>query len=96
LGRKEGDKKIILSIQTKPGWIICEIRDNGLGRKKALDTYDMFPEGHLSKAVNIIRKRLVDFNQSPGTEPITFIDHEENGMATGTSVIARVRISGDA
>ena len=95
LSRKEGDKKIVLSISTKPGWIICEICDNGVGRKKAVDTYGMFPEGNLSKAVNIIRKRLVDFNQSPGTEPITFIDHGENGVATGTSVIARVRISYD-
>ncbi|TMI77903.1 MAG: hypothetical protein E6H10_18130, partial [Bacteroidetes bacterium] len=96
LSRKEGDKKIVLSITTKLGWIICEICDNGIGRKKAVDSYETFPEGHLSKAVNIIRKRLVDFNQSPGTEPITFIDHEENDVAIGTSVVARVRISHDS
>ena len=96
LSRKEGDKKIVLSITTKLGWIICEICDNGIGRKKAVDSYATFPEGHLSKAVNIIRKRLVDFNQSPGTEPITFIDHEENDVAIGTSVVARVRICHDS
>jgi ligand-binding sensor domain-containing protein len=93
LSRKEGNKQIVLNISTKSDWIICEICDNGIGRKKAIDSYDTFPEGHLSKAVNIIRKRLVDFNQSPGTDPITFIDHEENDVATGTSVVVRIRIS---
>jgi len=93
LSRKEGDKKILLTIDSRPGWIICQITDNGIGRKKAAESYETFPEGHLSKAVNIIRQRLTDFNQSPGTEPISFIDLEKNGEATGTTVIVRIKTS---
>src|SRR5207249_3603055 len=90
LSQKEGDKKILLTIDNKQSWIICTITDNGVGRKKAAELYETFPEGHLSKAVSIIRKRLTDFNQSPNTEPISFIDLEENGEATGTMVIVRI------
>ena len=93
LGRKEGFKKINLSIHSNDGWLICEITDNGIGRKKAAEQYEKFPEGHLSRAVKIIRQRLTDFNQSPNTEPISFIDLEENGEATGTTVVVRIRTS---
>jgi hypothetical protein len=91
LSRKDGDKKISLNISDESGWLICEITDNGIGRKKAAELYETFPEGHLSKAVNIIRQRLADFNQSPGTEPVSFIDLEKNGESSGTIVIVRVK-----
>src|SRR5258705_13582655 len=77
LSHKDGIKKILLTITAKPGWIICEITDNGMGRKKAAALDELFPEGHLSKAVDIIRQRLFDFNQSSDTEPVSFIDLEE-------------------
>jgi hypothetical protein len=91
LSRKEGDKKILLTIEIKEGWLICKISDNGIGRKKAGELYETFPEGHLSKAVNIIRQRLADFNQSPNMDPIIFADLEENGGAMGTAVIVRIK-----
>jgi LytS/YehU family sensor histidine kinase len=91
LSRKEGDKKITVTITEKDDWIICEITDNGIGRKKAAESYKTFPEGHLSKAVNITRQRLADFNQSPGTEPVSFIDLEKDDEALGTTVIIRIK-----
>ncbi|HEX5653761.1 MAG TPA: histidine kinase, partial [Chitinophagaceae bacterium] len=90
LSRKQGDKKISLRLITEKDWILCEITDNGIGRKNAVDSYSQFPEGHLSKAVHITRQRLMDFNQSPGTEPLTFIDNEERGQASGTTVVIRI------
>ena len=91
LSKKEGSKKITLKITGKPGWLICEITDNGIGRRKANESYETFPEGHLSKAVNIIHHRLIDFNQSPDVEPVSFIDREENGKPAGTTVVVRVK-----
>ena len=91
LNKKEGDKEITLNIAQESGWLVCEITDNGIGRKRAKELYETFPEGHLSKAVSIIRHRLVDFNQVPDTDPITIIDLEENGKATGTTVIVRIK-----
>ena len=63
----------------KDGWIVCEITDNGIGRKKAAEMGKTFPEGSLSKAVHITRQRLTEFNQSPGTEAVSFIDHGTDG-----------------
>jgi LytS/YehU family sensor histidine kinase len=91
LSNKEGDKRITITFNEKDDWLICEITDNGIGRRKAAESYKTFPEGHLSKAVNITRQRLADFNQSPGIEPISFIDLAEDGEATGTSVVIRIK-----
>jgi ligand-binding sensor domain-containing protein len=91
LGKKKGDKKIVLTITRKRDLIICEITDNGIGRKKASELYESFPQGHLSKAVNIIRQRLIDFNQSTDIEPLSFIDLEKDGEPTGTTVIITIK-----
>jgi ligand-binding sensor domain-containing protein/two-component sensor histidine kinase len=91
LSNKKGNKKITITFIEKDDWIICEITDNGIGRRKAAESYKTFPEGHLSKAVYITRQRLADFNQSPGTEPISFIDLVEDGEASGTSVVIRIK-----
>ena len=93
LGKKKGDKKIVLTINRKQDFIVCEITDNGIGRKKAAEFYESFPQGHLSKAVNIIRQRLIDFNQSPGIEPIRFIDLQKDGQPIGTTVIITIKSS---
>ena len=92
LSQKEGNKKITLNIHTMHDWLISEITDNGVGREKAKEQYESFPEGHLSKAVNIIRHRLIDFNQSSNPDPVSFIDLKQNGEATGTTAMVRIKI----
>jgi ligand-binding sensor domain-containing protein/two-component sensor histidine kinase len=91
LSLKEGDKRITISITSRDKWIICKITDNGIGRKKAGELNKSFPEGNLSKAIIITRQRLVDFNQSPGTEPISFVDLEKDNGQEGTTVIVRIK-----
>lgn len=91
LSNKEGSKKISVTITQNENWITCEITDNGIGRIKARELYKKFPEGNLSKATNITRQRLIDFNQSTATEPITFIDLMNNDKPSGTSVLILIR-----
>ncbi|MEO7264917.1 MAG: hypothetical protein ABIW38_08395, partial [Ferruginibacter sp.] len=91
LSNKAGHKKVTISISEKDNWIICQVTDNGIGRKKAGEVSGVFPEGNLSKAVNISRQRLIDYNQSPGIDPISFTDLENNGEAAGTAVIIRIK-----
>jgi LytS/YehU family sensor histidine kinase len=93
LSRKEGEKKILLNISRNRNWFVCRIIDNGIGRKEASQSYESFPEGHLSKAVAIIRQRLSDFNKPYTDDPIQFIDLEENGKPLGTEVIIKIRNS---
>ena len=82
-----------MKIHEKPGWTVCEITDNGVGRKKAIELNNTFPEGHLSKAVNIIRQRLSEHNRSPDVEAVSFIDLEEGGVIDGTTVVVRIKSS---
>jgi hypothetical protein len=95
LSNKIGYKKISLSILEKDGWIICEIEDNGIGRKKAAEKSKTFPEGSLSRAITITSQRLIEFNQSPGIEPVSIIDHYEGDEPRGTTVVVRIRLRPD-
>ena len=92
LSKKTGEKILIVKIKAENEWIVCEITDNGVGRQRATEQYNIFPEGHLSKASSITLQRLINFNQSATVQPISFIDHaNENGQATGTTAIIRIR-----
>ena len=92
LSKKTGEKILIVKIKAEDEWIVCEITDNGIGRNKATEQYNIFPEGHLSKATSITLQRLINFNQSATVQPISFIDHtNEDGQATGTTAIIKIR-----
>ena len=91
LSRKEGSKQLLLHISEENNWVVCTITDNGIGRQKASESYDSFPEGHLSKAVTITEKRLIDFNHTNQPGPITYTDLYEEGLATGTKAVILIR-----
>ncbi len=91
LSLKEGNKQLSLHISQENDWVVCTITDNGIGRQKATESYDAFPEGHLSKAVTITEKRLIDFNHTSQPRPITFTDLYENGIAAGTKAVILIR-----
>ncbi len=91
LSQKKGNRKLTVGISEEDNRIICTITDNGVGRRKAAEQYSQLPEGHLSKAVNITRQRLKDFNQFADTESIRFIDLEDNGVPSGTTVVILIR-----
>ena len=92
LSLKEGEKEVILQLTLEKNWLLCTIRDNGSGRQQALSRQEVFPEGHLSRALKIIERRLTDFNQSPGISPVTYTDLKDNGIPSGTQVLVRIRL----
>ncbi|MEO6539191.1 MAG: histidine kinase, partial [Ferruginibacter sp.] len=91
LNNKTGQKMLTASITEKDGYIVCEITDNGVGRKKAGEVSNNFPEGNLSMAVHTTRQRLLEFNQSPNVEPVSFIDLVEGNVPAGTKVVIRIK-----
>jgi ligand-binding sensor domain-containing protein len=95
LSRKEGIKEIIISFNIKDDWLICNITDNGIGRKKALELKSLSLLSHQSKAIEITRKRLIDFNETSIIAPIEFSDlHDTNNNPSGTQVTVRIRRKG--
>ncbi|MBK8520342.1 MAG: histidine kinase [Chitinophagaceae bacterium] len=92
LSRKQGDKKLNISLKAKDNWIICTISDNGLGRTNAAANYDQLPEGHLSKATDITMQRLISYNNAPAVQPIEIIDlKDEFGNPAGTSIVLQIK-----
>ena len=95
LSRKEGLKEIIISFNRKEDWLICNITDNGLGRQKALELKSNSLISHQSKAIEITRKRLIDFNDTALVSPIEFSDlHDANNNPCGTQVTVRIKRKG--
>jgi len=95
LSRKEGEKEIKISIIAKGDWLIFDITDNGIGRLKVQELKNNSILLHESKAIDITRRRLLDFNENDLTLPIEFVDlYDSENKATGTKVIVRIKRKG--
>lgn len=73
-------------------YIICEIEDNGVGRKKAAEYEAGIKKDHKSAALEITRERLEQMNE-PGKpkSSMEIIDLEDaEGNSLGTKVVIRI------
>ena len=94
LSKKEGNKSLTLKITASGFFITCEIMDNGIGRSMAAQNYHQLPEGHLSKATQITKDRLLGFNKDNNIVPLEIIDLENSdGRPAGTKVLLRIKRS---
>ena len=92
LSSKAGEKEIKITVSTTDDWLICEIADNGIGRVKAQEWKSQSVDIHLSKAIDITRKRLIDFNENDLVSPIEFFDlYDDNKNPSGTLVTVRIK-----
>jgi ligand-binding sensor domain-containing protein len=92
LSRKEGEKEIKITVSLNEDWLICDITDNGIGRKKAGEFKNGSTFIHQSRGIEITRKRLIDFNEDELVTPIEFFDlHDDNANPAGTQVTVRIK-----
>ncbi|MEO7121194.1 MAG: two-component regulator propeller domain-containing protein [Ginsengibacter sp.] len=92
LSRKEGEKKITITISIANSWLICNITDNGIGRVQAQELKSKSVAMHEPKAVSITRKRLIDFNEDDSVNPIAFTDlYDDKNNPSGTQVIVSIK-----
>jgi ligand-binding sensor domain-containing protein len=92
LSNKEGEKEIKIRVSTMNEWLVCEITDNGIGRVKAAELKSNSGLLHQSKAIDITRKRLIDFNEDDLFSPIEFFDlYDDKKNSIGTSVTVRIK-----
>lgn len=83
----------ILSINFKRGedYLICEVRDNGIGREAASKVSTKNLSEHKSTGISNTIKRLSLMSKRENKQAnVEFVDLMENGKATGTSVIVRI------
>jgi tetratricopeptide (TPR) repeat protein len=90
---KEGEGHLEISLRAESGFLICHVIDDGIGRKAAAEI-KMSDEKKKSLGLKITRERFDLLNAND--EGKTFFDFEdlvdENGNATGTKVILKIRI----
>ena len=92
LSRKEGEKEIKITVSANDDWLVCDISDNGVGRKNAEEWKRNSLAFHQSKAIEITRKRLVDFNQDNTVSPIEFFDfYDDQKKPSGTRVTIYIK-----
>lgn len=87
---KEGEKKLSLHFRMEDV-LICEIIDNGVGRKKAREIKEAQEIKHDSFSGEAINRRLEILSEHfQHTLYYEYIDLEENGESIGTKVILRI------
>lgn len=92
LSKKEGEKKITITIAANPLWLTCTMEDNGVGRKKAAALKKRNIVQHQSKAINITFKRLLDLNNDKNIIPVEIEDlYDDAGNATGTKITLHIK-----
>ncbi len=92
LSFKEGKKEVAISVSTNGEWLLCDITDNGIGREKAKEIKSQSAVLHQSKAIDITRKRLLDFNENDSISPVEFFDlYNDDKISSGTQVTIRIR-----
>lgn len=88
---KKGEGRLTLSFEKADGHLACTIDDNGIGRKASAVLNAARRKDHESHGISIASNRLALLSKSTKGSVI-YIDKEEGGIATGTTVILQIPI----
>jgi len=93
--KKNSPGMIKLHFGLKDDMIVCELTDNGIGRKRAAEINSIVRREHRSTAISITTKRLEQYGDHRNVNAgIQIQDLEENGQPLGTRVIVRIPYEG--
>ncbi|MCD6010626.1 MAG: hypothetical protein K0Q79_488 [Flavipsychrobacter sp.] len=84
---KKGPKMLEITFDKQGTNLICTIKDNGVGRKKAAEIKERSPIPHKSFATKATERRLELVNMGRLHKiKLAITDNKENGIPTGTEV----------
>jgi LytS/YehU family sensor histidine kinase len=83
---KEGPRKLHVSITRKVDTLICEITDNGIGRKASQELNKKRTAKHNSAGMSLTRKRLEILSEGQGDYGVSIKDLIEGDQALGTQI----------
>ena len=91
LANKSGDRNLLLQFRKHKDILICEIKDNGIGRKAAEKLKTQHRPGHQSVALEVNRERLQNLKEGLDYNALEIKDIiEEDGTVAGTHVVIRL------
>jgi hypothetical protein len=81
-----------ITIGVDNDWLVCTIKDNGIGRANSAVMKTENSVQYQSKAIAITTKRLTDFNEDKNRSPVFFEDmFSDDGSPAGTKVILYIK-----
>lgn len=90
LPKNEGEKVLELNFKHENNFIICEIDDNGVGRKVSVQKVHIHQEEKKSRGLEVTKKRLQILNQSKNN--IEIIDKTDvYGNSLGTKIVIKIQ-----
>ena len=91
LSHKKGERNLKIRISRKNDSIVCEVEDNGVGRKMSAELKSLYRKEHRSRGMELLSKRFNLLSKEYGSNIQTGIeDLHDNGTATGTRVTITV------
>jgi len=82
---------LYIRIKRKGDLIVCEVEDNGVGRKMSEELKSLYRKEHRSRGMELLSKRFSLLSKEYGSDIQTGIqDLHDNGTATGTLVTITV------
>jgi len=94
LSHKKGERNLNIRISRKGDNVVCEVEDNGVGRKMSAELKSLYRKEHRSRGMELLSKRFSLLSKEYGSEIQTTIeDLHDNGTALGTRVAITVPYS---
>ncbi|MGX1928134.1 sensor histidine kinase [Flagellimonas sp. 2504JD4-2] len=91
LPKKDNDKKLLIHFKMEPGYLVCEVDDNGVGRQLAEQRLHIYQKERKSRGLEVTKLRLESLGENQNS--LQIIDKfDENNNPTGTKVIIRIPI----
>ena len=86
---KKGDRQLLVAFDAGPGYTICRVVDNGIGRAASVSVSKK--SGRPSRGISVTQKRLQTLQGDSEDNLLEIIDlKDENGQAAGTEVVIRI------
>jgi len=87
--KKDASGKILISFVVNSEYLVCNIEDNGIGRKQAFEFKSIVPVEYQSKGMTMTARRIDLFNKTHGASTLINIEdlEDQNKVPTGTRVV---------
>ncbi len=88
LPKKNGPKQLIINFKEENGFVVCEIDDNGVGRRHVKKEKRSYQKEKKSRGLEITKQRLASLNKHQ--DAIKISDKYIDGKSSGTKVTIKI------
>ncbi|WP_407527843.1 histidine kinase [Lacibacter sp. MH-610] len=91
ISEKQGEKILTINIREEDSWIICEVIDNGVGRRQKNAGNTVFGKNG-PRGIDITRARLAAYNNTKADNTFAITDlKDKTGKTAGTMVVLKFK-----